>query len=194
MSAVSSSSSSDVETKDVPAGVKVLAPSDAAALGFGSQDKYQKRKQVKYQGRTVYEWEQELTEVHIYITPPPSTRAKDIACSITADHLTLGIKGNPPYIDEDFGDAVNASASFWTLEDGIVHLTLEKAHPGQPWSCACKGQGQLNAFQVQQEQQKLLLQRFQMEHPGFDFSNAEFSGDAPDPRAFLGGIDHTKIK
>jgi hypothetical protein len=47
---------------------------------------------------------------------------------------------------------------------------------------------------VQQEQQKLLLQRFQMEHPGFDFSNAEFSGDAPNPREFLGGIDHTKIK
>ena len=32
--------------------------------------------------------------------------------------------------------------------------------------------------------------RFQEEHPGFDFSGAEFSGSAPDPRKFMGGVPH----
>jgi hypothetical protein len=28
---------------------------------------------------------------------------------------------------------------------------------------------------------------------GFDFSNAEVTGTAPDPRTFLGGVDYNKI-
>jgi hypothetical protein len=27
-----------------------------------------------------------------------------------------------------------------------------------------------------------------MQHPGFDFSQAEFSGSCPNPKTFLGGI------
>ena len=40
-------------------------------------------------------------------------------------------------------------------------------------------------------QKKLMLERFQAEHPGFDFSNAEFNGAAPDPRTFMGGMKTT---
>ncbi|RLN93889.1 hypothetical protein BBJ28_00012938 [Nothophytophthora sp. Chile5] len=34
---------------------------------------------------------------------------------------------------------------------------------------------------------QMMLERFQEENPGFDFSNAEFNGAAPDPRTFMGG-------
>ena len=27
-----------------------------------------------------------------------------------------------------------------------------------------------------------------LQHPGFDFSGAEFSGEAPNPHTFMGGI------
>lgn len=30
------------------------------------------------------------------------------------------------------------------------------------------------------------------QHPGFDFSGAQFSGEAPNPRTFLGGMDAGK--
>ena len=33
-----------------------------------------------------------------------------------------------------------------------------------------------------------MLERFQLENPGFDFSGAEFNGAAPDPSKFLGGV------
>ena len=29
-----------------------------------------------------------------------------------------------------------------------------------------------------------------VQHPGFDFSGAEVSGEAPNPRTFLGGLRH----
>jgi len=39
-------------------------------------------------------------------------------------------------------------------------------------------------------QKKMMLERFAEEHPGFDFSGAEFSGSAPDARAFMGGVKY----
>lgn len=58
-----------------------------------------KRIKYEFQGRTIYEWEQSLTDVHMYVQPPPGVTAKMISCKITAHQLTLGIKGNPPFID-----------------------------------------------------------------------------------------------
>jgi hypothetical protein len=37
-------------------------------------------------------------------------------------------------------------------------------------------------------QKKMLLERFQEEHGGFDFSDAQINGMVPDPQKFMGGI------
>lgn len=50
-------------------------------------------------GRTVYEWEQSLEEVNLYIETPPGVKADLVDCKITPRHLRLGIKGNPPFLD-----------------------------------------------------------------------------------------------
>ena len=47
---------------------------------------------------------------------------------------------------------------------------------------------QLDPLSVGEEQKAMMLERFQSEHPGFDFSGADFSGAAPDPRTFMGGV------
>jgi len=47
---------------------------------------------------------------------------------------------------------------------------------------------QLDEASTADAQKKLMLERFQAEHPGFDFSNAEFNGSVPDPRTFMGGM------
>ena len=77
-----------------------------------------KRLEYKHEGRTIYEWYQSLEEVHVFIAPPPGVTAKMIDCKIMATQLTLGIKGNPPFIDEPFSATINSSESMWTLEDG----------------------------------------------------------------------------
>ena len=35
----------------------------------------------------------------------------------------------------------------------------------------------------------MMLERFQVENPGFDFSQADFNGQVPDPKNFMGGLD-----
>ena len=84
---------------------------------------------------------------------------------------------------------------------------------GEPWPAAFKGHGevrktnhftslswlmlqndflilQLDPMASSEVKKQMMLERFQEEHPGFDFSGAEFSGDAPDPRSFMGGVKY----
>ena len=46
----------------------------------------------------------------------------------------------------------------------------------------------MNVLEKEELQKKLLLERFQEEHGGFDFSDAQINGNVPDPRTFMGGI------
>jgi hypothetical protein len=92
-------------SSSAPAAAPVAAsPADTAVVAAGGSAvpagaKYTKRKVFAHGGRTIYEWEQDIEQVDMWITPPPGVTAKMIACNITDRHLTLGIKGNPPFID-----------------------------------------------------------------------------------------------
>ncbi|KAN0028022.1 hypothetical protein ACTFIV_009849 [Dictyostelium citrinum] len=145
--------------------------------------KYNRRK-FEYQGRTIYEWDQSIEEINIYIQPPPGLTSKMVACEITPTQLILGIKGNPPFINEPFFSTIKQKDSFWTFEDGIIHVTLQKMNKAETWMAALKGHLNQNENLLNEEdKKKIMLERFQEEHAGFDFSGAEFSGNnVPDPR------------
>lgn len=69
----------------------------------------------KHNGQTVYEWEQSLEDVNMYLRPPPYTLPKYLAQNkqaygenfvtakfeivIKADWLTIGVKGQKPFIN-----------------------------------------------------------------------------------------------
>jgi hypothetical protein len=103
-------------TSSADAGAAAAA---AAATGGGAAvpagAKYIKRKLFQHQGRTIYEWEQDIEAVEMWIKPPPGVTAKIIDCTITENHLKLGIKGNPPFINEDFHATVVVDESFWMM-------------------------------------------------------------------------------
>ncbi len=67
------------------------------------------RIKFEYQGRTVYEWEQSLDDVNIYIAAPPGVRSHNIACKIMYCRVTLGVKGNPPFIDVGLSVRIDGS-------------------------------------------------------------------------------------
>lgn len=52
-----------------------------------------------HNGRLIYEWDQTLTEINMYIPVPPDMRAKEISCDISKQHIKLGREGNPPFLD-----------------------------------------------------------------------------------------------
>jgi hypothetical protein len=52
-----------------------------------------------FDNRKIYEWDQTLSEVNIYIDVPPGVRAKELFVEIKQSHIRIGIKPNPPYLD-----------------------------------------------------------------------------------------------
>ncbi|KDD71803.1 hypothetical protein H632_c4375p1 [Helicosporidium sp. ATCC 50920] len=63
-------------------------------------------------------------------------------------------------------------------------MQLSKAESAGLWAGALAGH-ELPPEALSQDQKQLMIQRFQDEHPGFDFSGAEFNGQVPDPATFL---------
>jgi hypothetical protein len=49
------------------------------------------------------------------------------------------------------------------FEDGVLHILLQKALTGVTWTTCCKGHAGLSAKDVEKENQKILLERFQRE-------------------------------
>jgi hypothetical protein len=58
--------------------------------------------------------------------------------------VKVGLKGNPPFLDEELGGPVKPSESFWMIEDDELHIQLQKMHKADTWSQACKGHQQLD--------------------------------------------------
>uniref|UniRef100_A0A804MTL9 CS domain-containing protein n=1 Tax=Zea mays TaxID=4577 RepID=A0A804MTL9_MAIZE len=139
----------------------------------------EKRHSFVHNGQKVFEWDQTLEEVNMYIELPKGVPTKLFHCSIQASHVEVGIRGNPPYLNHDLTHPVKTDSSFWTI-DGEMHITLQKREKGKTWSSPIQGQGILDPYAADQEQKRLMLQRFQEE--------AQFSGTCPDPRTFMGGI------
>lgn len=79
-------------------------------------------------------------------------------------------------------------------EDGELHLNFQKAVLAETWPSVFVGHATLTSVEQEQATQQIMLERFQREHPGFDFSQATFTGQTPDPKNFLGGFDTNKIK
>ena len=168
-------------------------PDAAAARAILDADgklKVKDRQRFEYNGNLIYEWEQSMEECRIYVKPPPGVRAVHIDCKITASRVTLGITGNPPFLNEETFDKVVQKESYWMMSDGEIEINLQKMKKAQTWEAALKGHGKMDVFTKGEIQKKLTLERFQEEHPGFDFSGAEFSGQAPNPRDFMGGVKY----
>ena len=200
----------------------------AAVTGsFIRRDEVSGRYRFEYNGNTIYEFEQSLDDVTIYILPPPFvTKGRQINCIISANHFRLGLVGQDGwFLNEATFGTVDVDESTWTLEDydgdgdegnkdgnknrKIIVVVLTKANRGLIWDAALKGNpnavgatnkeigsnrdvAPITIDPVSKEQVKkdLLLQRFQEENPGFDFSGADFNGSVPDARKFMGGVKY----
>jgi len=154
----------------------------------------------QFAGRDVYQWEQTLDDVTIYVAAPPHvTKGNQISMQIQSSHLKLGLVGtNQWFLDEPTFGTVNVSESTWSLEDDkpagkVITIYLTKAHRGEMWEAALKGNKavQLDPMSKEDVKKRLMLERFQEEHPGFDFRDAEFNGGVPDARSFMGGVKYT---
>jgi len=182
---------SELSASPPPAAIN--APSSSSSAGVVTKKTKDGRYIFEHDGHTVYEWEQSLEECNIYIRPPPGVTKHHLDIEITTDRLRIGLKGSDPFIDEATGGAVRVGESFWTLSDGELNVNMQKMLKADMWECALKGVkgGKVDPYTAEQEKKKLMLERFQEEHPGFDFSDAEFNGNVPSAQDFMGGVKYT---
>jgi hypothetical protein len=144
-----------------------------------------------HNGTVVYEWEQTIDEVVLYIPHAPPSRLLQV--DIKPARLRVGIVNNPqPFIDEGTAGRVDVGESTWLREDGdVLAIYLQKANRGVVWERALdRFEASLDPFQLEQVRQELMRERWSRENPGMDFTSAEFSGQAPDPRTFMGGCSY----
>ena len=57
------------------------------------------RRSFVHKGAEIYQWEQTLEDVVVYITAPPNVRAAAIECKLSSGHVRLGLRGNPPFLN-----------------------------------------------------------------------------------------------
>mmetsp|Transcript_10334 Transcript_10334/g.11388 ORF Transcript_10334/g.11388 Transcript_10334/m.11388 type:complete len:162 (+) Transcript_10334:38-523(+) len=137
-----------------------------------------------------YSWSQTRETVEITIDVPDGTRGRDVVCIIKTDSLKFALKGKDPILDGKLFENVKADDSTWTIEDRkLVRIVLEKSIVHNSWTSVIKGKDELDPITKEKMDKRMLLEKFQSEHGGFDFSGAEFNGGLPkDPKNFLANL------
>merc|ERR1711935_350256 len=122
--------SKKLRTKKQQPFLQMQPPSQVSAE---MQKKMRGRQQFKHQNQLVYEWEQDLNEINIYITPPdfllpknkdiilknlkPGQKMPKFDIKIKNNHVSIAVDGNPPYINEALFKHIDTEESHWFIED-----------------------------------------------------------------------------
>ena len=80
-----------------------------------------------------YTWTQSKEEVEIIVPLPAGAGKSSVKAAFHAASLRLAFDGADPLLDGRLGGSVDVDGCSWTIEDGSVTVTLEKANPAQ-WS------------------------------------------------------------
>ena len=91
-----------------------------------------------------YKWTQTIDETTVLIGVPKDFRGKDYNVSITATRLSVKAKRCLPgediprtFLEGKLVDAIRADESTWSLEGGVLTVTLEKARK-KFWTAVCE--------------------------------------------------------
>ncbi len=60
------------------------------------------RHQFLHEKQLVYEWEQSLSDLNLFIKVPEGVKAKQLYVDISKKHLRVGIVPNSPYLEACF--------------------------------------------------------------------------------------------
>lgn len=130
------------------------------------------------------------SDINLYIQNVPcGITAKELDVVITAKKVSVSrtVEGETAYyLNHELTGTVKAGESFWTFDTEArdIHIQLCKSHHAEVWGAVFVGH-EASGREEEEDRKKLMLERFQAENPGFDFSGAEFTGNVPDPQTFL---------
>eukprot|EP00760_Papus_ankaliazontas_P032613 PhM_4_TR5904/c0_g1_i1/m.7656 len=136
------------------------------------------------------QWAQTIDEVTLSLhLQTNDIRARDLNVKITARSLCVQCKAET-LLEGNLLHAIDASESTWQLDQAphinknvvVIILSLVKAirdptHPSCCWgSVFSDGRWAADEDVLDKTRRSLTLERYQREHPSFDFSQAEVTG------------------
>lgn len=137
-----------------------------------------------------YAWMQTLDEVHVQVKVPEGWMLKDVRVHLEKDRFLLSWKDQPPQVDGRWCESIRVDESYWTWMDGMLSLFLTKLDRGKAWTRLLLDDDSIDPKEQQALKERLMLERFQKENPGFDFTDAEFVGHCPEPNTFMDGMKY----
>ena len=150
-------------------------------------------------GRLLYEWEQTLDEVNVFVPTDAALHAtRDLNVLVTGNSIEItSTSTSTKKTDDDDDDVVVfpklrffrptiADESVWTRDarTGEIHVQVVKCKKAEPWVGAFAAHVVTASKGISDEERKRMMRaRFQRDHPGFDFSEAEFEDGKEIPDA-----------
>ncbi|CAH1995907.1 unnamed protein product [Acanthoscelides obtectus] len=105
-----------------------------------------------------YKWTQTLSDVEVRVPLNINFRAKqkDLVVNLTKKHITCGVKGQTPIIDDDFPYEIKLEESTWVIEDGkILLFNLEKVNKMNWWNKLVVSDPEISTRKINPEPSKL---------------------------------------
>ena len=149
-------------------------------------------------GRLLYEWEQTLDEVNVFVPTDAALHAtRDLNVLVTGNLIEITSTSTSTKKTDDDDDVVVfpklrffrptiADESVWTRDarTGEIHVQVVKCKKAEPWVGAFAAHVVTASKGISDEERKRMMRaRFQRDHPGFDFSEAEFEDGKEIPDA-----------
>ncbi|PNF21573.1 NudC domain-containing protein 2 [Cryptotermes secundus] len=124
-------------------------------------------------------WWQTVHEVHIEVNLPKNTKAKEVSVRVCPNEINCTVCKNIVFKGRLYS-TVHADETVWTVEDNkLLSIVLAKADvtlKDEIWESLLEGDMyKPDPLTLHKMRQKLDLERFQIENPGFDFSHAKLS-------------------
>ncbi|KAK3912356.1 NudC domain-containing protein 2 [Frankliniella fusca] len=122
-------------------------------------------------------WWQTVQEVHIEVNLPPNSKSREIDVNLEPKSIEVLVRKELVFKGTLF-QAIHVDDSVWTIEDRcLLDIVLSKSNTfkqDEIWESLMEdGCYKPDPLVFHEMRKKLDLERFQLENPGFDFSQAK---------------------
>ncbi|KAI6653758.1 NudC domain-containing protein 2-like [Oopsacas minuta] len=124
-------------------------------------------------------WAQTVEEVQITVNLKTKTSGREVNCQIKPNSIKLVIQSVVLFSGQLYSTVIE-DESTWSINDGReIEIILIKSirEARNCWKSLLKDKFAADPKVFDDMEKKLTLERFHLENPGFDFSNADISGN-----------------
>lgn len=107
---------------------------------------------------TNYRWTQTLGDIELKIPSKAAfkLRSRDVIVNLKKKHICVGIKGQPPILDDELLHEIKLEETTWLLEDGKTFLiNIEKVNKMEWWSKLVVSDPEISTKKINPEPSKL---------------------------------------